>query len=53
MRFNLESFDLAEQGAAALFGLDLARLVVDTSQSELVALQRDVERQTNKPPHRR
>lgn len=31
VRFNLESFDLADQGVAALFGLELARLVVDTS----------------------
>jgi len=53
MRFNLESFDLAEQGTAALFGLELARLMVDTSQSELVAMKLDVERPTSKPPHRR
>jgi len=43
VRFNLESFDLAEQGVAALFGLELTRLVVDTSYTELVRMQRDVE----------
>jgi len=38
---------------APLFGLKLARLVVDTSYSELVGMQRDVERRTLKAPHRR
>ena len=53
VRFNLESFELDDQGVAALFGLELARLVVDTSYPELMALQRDVERRPNKPPCRR
>lgn len=53
MRFNLESFDLADHGVAALFGLELARLVVDTAQRELAAMHRDVERRTDRPPHRR
>jgi len=43
VRFNLESFELADQGVAALFGLELARMVVDTSHTELVGVQRDVE----------
>jgi len=49
VRFNLESFDLADQGVAALFGLELARLVVDTSQLELSAMQRNVEPRTKRP----
>ena len=53
VRFNLESFELDDQGVAALFGLELARLVVDTSYPELMALQRDVEYRTTKTPHRR
>ena len=52
VRFNLESFELEDQGVAALFGLELSRLVVDTSHAELVAVQRDVERRTSKPPYR-
>ena len=48
VRFNLESFELDDQGVAALFGLELARLVVDTSYAELLAMQRDVERRTTK-----
>ena len=40
MRLNLESFELEDQGLAALFGLELARLVVDTSHLELAAMQR-------------
>ena len=52
LRFNLESFDFADQGVAELFGLELARLVVDTSHAELVAMQRDVERKPKKPPQR-
>ena len=43
VRFNLESLELEEQCIAALFGLELARLVVDTSYPELAANQRDVE----------
>jgi len=44
VRLNLESFELEDEGVAALFGLELARLVVDTSYVELAAKQRDVER---------
>ena len=29
VRFTLESFELADNGAAACFGLELARIVVD------------------------
>ena len=44
VRFNLESFELDDQGIATLFGLELARLVVDTSHTELLVMQqRDVE----------
>jgi len=53
MRFKLESFELEGQGVAALFGLELARLVVDTSYPELSVMRGDVERPTIKPPHRR
>ena len=53
VRFNLESFDLADQGVAELFGLEVARLVVDTSYAELVAMQRDVGRTPKKLPQRR
>lgn len=53
LRFNLESFDFADQGVAELFGLEVARLVVDTSYAELVAMQRDVGRTPKKLPQRR
>jgi hypothetical protein len=53
IRFNLESFELGDQGVAALFGLELARLVVDASQLELAAMQRDVDRRNNPPKLRR
>ena len=53
VRFKLESFELDDHCVAALFGLELARLVVDTSQLELAAMQRDIERRPNKPLHRR
>ena len=53
VRFNLESFELEDEGVASLFGLELARLVVDTSQLELAAMQRQVERRTNKPSRQR
>ena len=43
VRFNLESFEVDDEGVAMLFGLELARLVVDTSYPELAANQRDVE----------
>ena len=42
VRFNLESFEVDDEGVAALFSLELARLVVDTSHTELMAMQRDV-----------
>ena len=41
VRFNLERFELEDQGVAALFGLELARLVVDTSYTDLVAMRRN------------
>jgi len=53
VRFNLESFEVEDQGVAALFGLELARLVVDTSYPELSAMRREVARPTTKPPQRR
>lgn len=43
VRLRLESFDLADQGMAALFRLELARLVIDTCHSELMAEQREIE----------
>jgi len=52
LRFNLESFDFADQGVAELVGLEVARLVVDRSYTELVATQRDVGRTAKKPPQR-
>jgi len=48
VHFTLRAFDLADQGAATLLGPELMRLMVDTSQLELVAMQRDVERRANK-----
>ena len=53
VRFTLRSFELDDQDVAALFGLELARLVVDTCYDELTAKQRDIEQRTNKPPHGR
>jgi hypothetical protein len=53
VRFNLESFELDDQGVAALFGLEVARLVVDTSYHELIAEQRKIEGRSMKPSHRR
>ena len=53
VRFNLESFELEDQGVAALFGLELARLVVDTSYPELMEMRRDVERRTTELSRRR
>ena len=52
VRFNLEIFELDNQGVAALFGMELARLVVDTSYTELVTIQRNSERRTSQPPSR-
>lgn len=53
VRFTLHTFELDDQAVAELFGLELARLVVDTSYSELVAMQRNIERRTTTPTHRR
>jgi len=53
VRFALHSFELTDEGVAALFGQELARLVVDTSYRELMAQQRVIEQQTEKPSHRR
>ncbi|MDP9131399.1 MAG: hypothetical protein M3N35_13540 [Candidatus Binatota bacterium] len=39
-RFTLEFFDIDDRGVAELFGLEVARLVVDTGSPELVAGQR-------------
>lgn len=52
-RFNLVRFELDDEGVSSLFGLELARLVVDTSYPELLAKQREIERQTIKSPSRR
>lgn len=52
-RFTLPSFELEDEGVAALFGVELARLVVDTSYPELVGMQRDIEQRGNKQPYRR
>jgi hypothetical protein len=43
VRFNLESFDLADQSVAALLGLELARLVIGTGHAEIMAEQRKIE----------
>ena len=51
MRFNLESFELADQEVASLFGLEFARLMVDTSHAELEAMQRNIGRRTKAPTH--
>jgi len=53
VRFNLGSFELVDQGITELFGLEIARLVVDTNYADLVAMQRDVERRGAKPRDRR
>ena len=53
VRFALDSFELDEEGVAALFGLELARLVVDTSYAELVSKRRPIEQLPVKPRHRR
>ena len=52
-RFNLVRFELDGAGASSLFGLELARLVVDTSYPELIAKQSEIERQTMKLLRRR
>lgn len=53
VRFMLHSFELDDEGVAELFGLEIARMVVDTSYPELMSRQRNVEQRTTKPPHRR
>jgi len=53
VRFTLYTFDLDNDGVAGLFGLELARLVVDTYSPELMRKRRDVERRTNKSSRRR
>ena len=40
----LKSFKLEDPGIAALFGLELARLQVNTKYSELRAAQRNIKR---------
>jgi hypothetical protein len=52
-RFTLHAFDLDDDAVAALFGLELARLVVDTWSPELMRKRQDVERRTKKPTRRR
>ncbi len=46
VRFTLYTFELDDDGVAALFGLELARLVVDTCSPELMRKRQDVERRT-------
>ncbi|MBM2805006.1 MAG: hypothetical protein HW419_2899 [Deltaproteobacteria bacterium] len=53
VRFTLHSFELDDQDVAALFGVELARLVVDRCYAELMRQRQDVEQRTTKPPHRR
>ncbi len=53
VRFELDSFEIDDHGVATLLGLELARLVVDTSYPELVGMQRDIEQRGNKQPYRR
>jgi hypothetical protein len=52
-RFTLLTFEHDNDGVAALFELELARLVVATSYSELGGLQRDIEQRGNERPYRR
>ena len=52
-RFTLGFFNFDDPGVAGLFGLEVARLVVDTSSPELVARQRVTDRQSPKSPYRR
>jgi hypothetical protein len=49
VRFTLHTFKLDDDGVATLFGLELARLVVDTCSPELMCKQQDVEQRTKKP----
>ena len=53
VRFALDSCELDEEGVAALFGLELARLVVDTCYAELVCERRHFEQPPVKLLHRR
>jgi hypothetical protein len=52
-RFTLKSFELADDGVAEWFGVELARLVVDTCSPELMRKQQDVEQRSKKPTRRR
>ena len=40
VRFSLQRFEFEDQGVAALFRLELARLVVDTNYRELLEMRR-------------
>jgi hypothetical protein len=53
VRFTLHTFELDDDGVAALFGLELARLLVDTCSSELMRKRQDIERRSTTPSHRR
>ena len=52
VRFPLNSVELEDDGMTAMFRLERARLVVDTSYSELAAMQRDIKQGANKQPYR-
>lgn len=52
-RIHLGFFEFDDPGVAEMFGLEVARQVVDTSSPELVARQRVIEWQTAKSPYRR
>jgi len=53
VRFTLRTFERDDDGVATLFGLELARLVVDTCSPELMRKQQAVEQRTKKPSHGR
>jgi len=53
VRFTLHTFEFDDEDVAAWFGLELARLVVDTCYPELMRKQQDVEQRTKKPSPRR
>ena len=48
VRFTLHTFELDDDSVATLFGLELARLVVDTSCPERMRRRQALEQQTNK-----
>ncbi len=56
-KLNLDNVDLADREVAELFGLELARLIVDTCYPELLRereeTERVIKRQTPKSPYRR